>query len=427
MPCNAPHPFRSFLPDIIRHLAMKIIFLLPVALLLTTQLPFAQSVPADFQHTPQLKWKFQTGGPVVGAPVVSDGVIYAGSADSTLYAIDAATGKSRWTFRTGGPIRSGVCLDGDGLFLQGGDGSLYALDKRTGRVRWTFRTQGEKIYPLYAYADYYHASPVYSNGLVYFGSGDGNLYALHAADGTLAWQFQTGDVIHATPAIDGDKLYLASFDGYLYALDASTGALRWKFKSVGHRFFPKGEMQGAPVAAGGLVFDGSRDYNLYAVDAEKGYCHWNKQYPKGWALALAAPDSVLFAGTSDDDVMIAMDPATGQEYWRTNVQFNIFGPAAFSANFLYFGTLQGKLFALDRKTGAIQWTFFTDGYQANRARYFPVEGEVDKNDFYGRVGSPEGYIEALHRLGAVFSTPALSSDLLVFTSTDGGIYCLQKT
>lgn len=388
---------------------------------------FAQTPVADVESLPALVWKLQTGGVIVASPVVSDGVAYVGSADSILYAIDTETGKARWTFRTGGPIKSAVCTGQGKVFLSGGDGVFYALDKHSGVVLWTFQTGGEQIYPLFGYADYYHSSPVLSpDGVLYFGSGDHSVYALQSGDGALLWKFTTGDVVHATPVVDGDKVFVGSFDGYFYALNRRAGDLIWRFKSVGQRYFPKGEMQGSPVLAGGLVFVGSRDYNLYAIDTEKGFCHWNKQFPKGWAMALSARDSLLYAGTSDDDVMIAMDAATGRERWRTNVQFNIFGPAVAANSMLYFGTLMGKVHGLDRTTGAIRWTFKTDGYQANHARYFPSEDNIVKDDFYGRVQTPEGYIAALYQLGAVFSSPVIAGNLLIFSSTDGRVYCLRK-
>lgn len=387
---------------------------------------FSQEPATGFETLPTLQWKFQTRGAIVASPVVSGGVAFVGSADSVLYAIDLKTGKTRWTFRTGGAIKSAVCMEGKQVFLSGGDGTVYALEKSTGTVLWTFRTAGERLYPLYGYADYYHSSPVLSDGVLYVGSGDSCLYALRPADGALVWKFKTGDVVHATPVVWGDKIFIGSFDGWFYALNRRTGDLIWKFKSVGQRFFPKGEFQGSPVAGGGLVFVGSRDYNLYALDVEKGYCHWNKQFPKGWALALSFRDSVLYVGTSDDDVMIAMDAATGRERWRTNVQFNIFGPAAVENAMLYFGTLMGKFYGLDQKTGEIRWTFKTDGYQANHAKYFPDENTIVKDDFYGRVQTPEGYIAALYQLGAVFSSPAILDNWLIFSSTDGVVYGLRK-
>lgn len=393
---------------------------------LLSQLAFGQSLPADIVQAPHLKWKFQTRGPIVAAPVTSGETAFVGSADSTLYAIDIETGKTRWRFRTGGPIRSSACLDGERVLVLGGDGVLYALQKQSGKELWRFRTAGEKIYSLYGYADYYHSTPVLHESVVYFGSGDGQVYALRSTDGHELWRFATGDVVHASPVWYQGKLYVGSFDGYVYALDAGTGRLVWKFKSVGHRFFPKGEMQGSPIAGQGLIFVGGRDYNLYALDAEKGYCHWNKSFPKGWSLALSLCDSVLYAGTSDDDVMVAFDAASGQEHWRSNVQFNIFSPAVCTPGLLYFGTLHGKLLALDRPSGAIRWSFHTDGYRTHQARFFPDEQHIVKDDFYGRVGTPEGYVKALHELGGVFSSPVLAGKLLLFGSADGGLYALER-
>ena len=73
------------------------------------------------------------------------------------------------------------------------------------------------------------SSPVVANGPVYFGSGDGNLYALDAGTGALNWKFQTGDVVHASPAYADGVVYFGSWDSYFYAVDAKTGAEKWRF------------------------------------------------------------------------------------------------------------------------------------------------------------------------------------------------------
>jgi outer membrane protein assembly factor BamB len=316
--------------------------------------------------------------------VVGDGTVYFGSNDSTLYALDAASGQTRWTYQTRGPIRSTVAIEGDRLFLVGGD------------------------------------------GVVYFGSGDGHVYALKSSTGEIVWKFKTGDVVHATPVLYGDKLFVGSFDGYVYALRRATGELAWKFKSVGHRFFPAGEMQGNPVAGNGLAYVGGRDYNIYALDTAKGFCHWNRQLPKGWALALTVSDTVLYVGSSDDDLVLALDGRTGAEIWKTDVHFNVFGAPAVTDSTLYVGTLQGKLLGLDRATGGIRWSRATDDYTEHHAEYFKSEDKVVKEEFYAIVGTPEGYIEALHKLGAIFSTPVIAGDRIYVSSTDGTVYCLGR-
>jgi len=59
---------------------------------------------------------------------------------------------------------------------------------------------------------------------VYVGSSDHNLYAVHAADGTEAWKFATGDRVESSPALspDGSTVYVGSDDGNLYALHAAS-------------------------------------------------------------------------------------------------------------------------------------------------------------------------------------------------------------
>ncbi len=405
---------------------MKVLFLILSLCLGDVQSSSSQSEVTDFESLPAVQWKFRTNAPILASPFIHGNLAYVGSGDSVLYALDIETGKSRWTFRIQGPILSTVCIGGDQLFLLAGDGSCYSLDKNSGKMLWRFKTRGEKVYQYYGYADYHHSSPVLYKSIVYFGSGDGNVYALKSNNGKVLWSFKTGDVVHSSPVVGNDKLFIGSFDGHVYALDCQSGALVWKFKSVGHRFFPKGEMQGSPVTANGLVYIGSRDYNLYAIDAEKGYCHWNKQFPKGWAMALSVRDTVLYVGTSDDDLMIAMDGRSGAELWRTDMKFNMFGTCTFTSSMMYFGTLLGKIHGLDLQTGAIRWTFNTDGYNEHHSKYFPSESVIVKNDFYASLSWPDGYITALHELGAIFSKPAISENLIIVSSTDGTVYCLRK-
>ncbi len=380
----------------------------------------------DFTTPPHVIWTFATGGPIVSSAVIGEGRVYVGSTDSVLYALDLATGTPRWTVRIGGPVRSTVCLGPDGLFLSGGDGIVRCLEKNSGKELWHFATQGEKVYELYGYADYFHSSPALFEHVLIVGSGDGSVYALNSSTGDIRWRVQTGNVVHSSPVIDSDRVFIGSFDGNVYALRLADGLLLWTFKAVGHRFFPRGEFQGSPVIGNGLVYIGSRDYNVYAIDREKGYCHWNRQFPLGWAMALSCPDTTLYIGTSDDDLLVAVDGRTGREFWRTDIEFNMFGPPSVTAGMLYAGTLMGKMYGLDRRTGSIRWSFATDGYTAHHRKYFPSEETIVKNDFYSIVQTPEGYIRALYELGAIFSTPAISGNRMVITSTDGTVYCLSR-
>lgn len=387
----------------------------------------ATDTPSDFTKEPEREWTFSTGKPIYASPVIHNNLVYIGSCDSNMYALDVNKGNVQWKLKTNGEIRSTASIYRDMLFFLSGDGFCYCVNKSTGAVIWKFATQGERQYELYSFADYTQSSPVYRNGVIYFGSGDGNVYALHAVNGTLAWKYATGSVVHAVPAIEGDQLYIGSFDGSFYALHAGTGKLLWKFKSVGQKYFPKGEMQGTPLVVGDVVVVGSRDYNLYAINKLGGYCEWNRKFPRGWAMGTPAlKDSFLFIGTSDDYEMHAIDPSTGLSKWKTNVKFNIFGSSAFSKSMLYFGTLMGRLFALDQKTGNITWSFQTDSYDANKTVYFTSE-DVFKEGIFGTViKKNEDFLEMYIKLGGIFSTPAITTSSIIISSLDGKVYALKR-
>ena len=93
---------------------------------------------------------------------------------------------------------------------------------------------------------------------------------------------------------------------------------------------------------------------------------------------------------------------------------------------LYVGTLMGKVFGIDMKTGAIRWAFTTDGYNLHHHKYFKPDDTL-RDDIYKIIRNNTEYINAQLNWGAVFSTPAISNNIMIITSTDGTIYCLQQS
>lgn len=380
------------------------------------------SVNTDFDEIPKIKWEFKTSKPIFSSPVISENKVYFGGNDSVLYAIDIESGIEKWKFRTNGEIRSNVCIDGDYLYLNGGDGTIYKLEKLTGKTVWKFNTKGEKKVD---FADYFHSTPALFNQTIYFGSGDGYFYAVDSKKGKQIWKFETGDVVHTTPAISNGKLFFGSFDGFVYALDLQKGKLAWKFKTVGHKYFPTGDVQGSPTVFKNLVFIGARDYNFYALDQEKGFCHWNKAFFRGWALNSSINDSVLYIGSADERVLIAAHPETGAEFWKTNMEFLIFGNNAFSETLLYVGITNGKLQAFSKLTDKYIWSFETKTYKKNRQKYFKPDGTY-RDDIYSIIKSNEQFLDVECELGGIFTTPVIHGNYLIFTSTNGRLYCLEK-
>jgi eukaryotic-like serine/threonine-protein kinase len=406
-----------------RHNQLQISFwLLMIALLLYSEI----SGQTAIEKKAKIRWEYSIQQPFIASPVIDGARVFVGGLDSVVYALDLKSGKKLWRFRTNGPLRSTVKIENERLFFSGGDASVYCVDKTTGKKIWSYTTLGGILGERrYDPADYFDSAPSINEGRLYVGGGDGRFYCLNANDGKLIWTFLAGDIIHTSPVISGARVVFGASDGVLYCLNSVDGSVKWKFKSAGHRYFPKGEMQGSPVVFGSLVFIGSRDYNLYAVDLESGYAHWNKQFPLGWATALTAMDSTLYAGTSDDRLLLALDPATGREKWRTEMGFNIFGPPSVSVNTIHVGTQLGKLFEVNAKSGAVNWIFTTHGYQKNRHLYFK-EDDSFMDDIYTKIKGFHGYLQMLYRLGAIYSTPAVTTKEVVISTSEGIVYCIER-
>lgn len=232
----------------------------------------------------RVKWRFPTGDRVVSSPVLHGGTIFFGGDDGNVYAVNAGTGAQIWKFATRGPAPSTPAVAGGVVYAGSYDGQFYALDEVTGKLRWKFATGGERRFEakgIHGFRpknqtmadpfDVYLSSPVVAQGAVYFGSGDGNVYALDAGSGALKWKFQTGDVVHASPAFAGGVIFVGSWDSYLYALDAATGQEKWRFHGGEDPLIHNQVgFQSSPAVVDGVVYTGCRDSNVYAIDAASG-------------------------------------------------------------------------------------------------------------------------------------------------------------
>lgn len=383
---------------------------------------------SSFEKRPTLVWSFATKAPILSTPVIDEDRVYFGSEDSTWYALELGTGKVKWKLRTNAPIRSTPLVHGNRIYLSGGNGVLTCAEKVSGAVVWrivfdqTALFMGERSYD---FADYYHSSPIIDDDVLYLATANGVIGAYELASGNQLWRYATGNIIHGKPVVAGSKIIVGCFDGNLYALSKTTGQLIWKFKTIGHQYFPTGEVQGSLASDGRRIFFGARDYNFYAIDIASGVAAWNLKFPQGWAMSATVADTVVYIGTSDDRVMVAADARSGREYWRTDVKFNTFGSAAITPKNIVFGTIWGKLYALDRNSGAIRWTFQTQGYDKHHLKYFDQQDRF-RQDIGSILRSPFAWIDAEHKMGGIFSAPAISSNMIVVTTTEGIVYGLKE-
>ncbi len=219
-----------------------------------------------------------------------------------VYAVDAETGHQIWKRATGGPVPATPAV-ADGIVYVGSyDGKFYAFDARTGGLKWKFKTEGERRFEakgIHGFQpktqtiadpfDVFLSSPIVVQGAVYFGSGDGNLYAVDAATGERRWKFKTGDVVHSSPAFADGVLFFGSWDSYFYAVDAATGKEKWRFHGgEDPAIHNQVGFQSSPAVANGVVYVGCRDSNLYALDAATGKEKWRFNNELSWVITSPA-------------------------------------------------------------------------------------------------------------------------------------------
>jgi outer membrane protein assembly factor BamB len=399
----------------------------------------------------QQAWTFKlpaglvTSGPgfgsLTGTPIVTDGVVYLQDLGGNVYALALASGKLKWEYHVsakiveGGP--NGVAVAG-GVVYGTTMTTVFALNAGTGKTIWVdsnLLSSGEGLFGI---------QPQVSNGRVYLassigtGPGGGVLMALDAATGKLAWTFNT--VLRTstsaagsqygtggaweTPLVGSDgsvtfgigNPYLSAAtavvhpSAWLYTdsdvnLDAATGKLRWYYQGVTNDFMDH-DMQTSPMAAtinGQPALIGSGKMGVvYAMNASTGTLIWKT--PVGehsisdnyslqameHKLTLTAPYTILpgslggllsnpalvgnhvYVATVDEPVTLAkmsyplgapdghatgeieaLNLTTGKVEWDTKVPAMPLGAATVSNDLVFTTLYTGVLIALNRSTGAI--------------------------------------------------------------------------
>ena len=95
--------------------------------------------------------EFTTGGTVISSPCLANGVVYFGSYDGKLYALDAQTGSEKWSYATNGNIESSPAYGDGTIYVGSHDNNTYALNADTGALEWKFQPDTQAVFKLHQY------------------------------------------------------------------------------------------------------------------------------------------------------------------------------------------------------------------------------------------------------------------------------------
>jgi outer membrane protein assembly factor BamB len=169
--------------------------------------------------------------------------------------------------------------------------------------------------------------------------------------------------VFATPTVAGDLVFVGSCNGFFRALDKETGKERWTYDT--RQDGGVVEFHSDPLVVGDLVIAGSDRRepggvaHLYAFERATGKPRWKYRIDLGVAADVLRIGSNIYVVTLQDE-LFCLDWKTGELVWksatgRPNDEFFLNSAPAASGDRVFFGGLDGTVYAFDASSGQILW------------------------------------------------------------------------
>ncbi len=317
----------------------------------------------------EVVWTFKTDDAIEGTPAIVNGIVYLGSYDDFLYAIDLKTGKEVWKTKLFA-MKAPVSYAQGRVYVGDINGDFYCLDAKTGKKLWTFPCQAE----ITAGANFYKDK-------ILIGSHDQNFYCLNT-NGQQVWKVSIDGPVYGSAAVVGDRTFVAGCDSILHILDAASG----------------------------------KELGAVELPGQSG------------ATAAIAGDS-LYLGTAASQV-VGLNWKTGKIRWRfepRRQQRQFFASAALTDKLAIIGGRDKRIYGLDQKTGKQVWSYLTNG----RVDSSPVVvnqrvycGSMSRDGEFYVLDLQGNLVEKLELDGAIIGSPAFDQDRLIVGTEKGTVYCL---
>lgn len=338
--------------------------------------------------------------------------------------------------------------DYDKLFVADRHGVVAALDPQTGKKIWsnnyaTTKKRGRwtNLWGLFAKKQ----SARISGGLtvasnkVFFGTEDGDVYALDAQTGEQVWKVQVKGEVLSQPAIESGILAVNTGSGTMFALDAETGEQKWTYESDVPPLSLRGVSE--PVGVGGAFVFGTANGRIALAVAETGQVGWEQVI--GQARGITELDRIvdldskplIVGGTayviSYDGSLASVELRTGRVVWKR--EYRSYNHVSLAGNTLIVVDIDGVVYALDRRSGTELWSQNTiSGRSLTGAA--PVGDYVVVGDRYGYLhwlNIEDGEIVARYSAGrndddrSVFVAPLVIDNLVYAMNRKGRIVALS--
>ena len=158
------------------------------------------------------------------------------TSNGDVYCVSKDSGDIIWKYSTSGEVLSPPATNGDIVAIQNIDGRVTAVDLDTGEFRWDYRS----VIPNLTLRG--TSEPIFYQGFLYIGFANGNLAKIAPRSGVTQWEIpittskETSEIgriidIDGNFVFSGGIVFVATFQGDVAALDTRTGRFIWKEKT----------------------------------------------------------------------------------------------------------------------------------------------------------------------------------------------------
>ncbi len=290
-------------------------------------------------------WKFKTDGAITASPVIEAGIVYVGSTDANVYAIDMETGSKVWAEKVGDAIEAAACVVDDSVYVGAGDGFLYSLNKADGSLRWKYETDGQIVGGAN-----WTLSPDGSKTWILVGSYDNAVHCVDAESGKPIWKCETDNYVNGTPAVDEGRTVFGGCDAIIHVVSLADGA---KIKGIDSSAY----IAGSAAFLDGCVYVGNYDGEFLKADVASGSILW--RYGDKEAPFLSTPaigsDVVVIGGRDNNVHCISRDK--GEVVWIFKTLGEVDGSPVICGDKVVIGSGDGRLYMIRMSDGTQVWSY----------------------------------------------------------------------
>ena len=300
-------------------------------------------------------------------------LLYVGSREGTLLALDMLSGEVLWELPLGGAVASSPVMvdlpsesgeppaspEADGaakdLLLVGTDnGDEIAIDLETREELWRYATDGKV-----------RRAPVVAEGVVHIANSRDQVYGLDLRTGAWRWQYeqplQTGFTVSGYAGLayqasgDGARpgvIYTGFGNGKVAALDAGSGEALWLASVAPPQGGDFSDCDSTPLLdeARGRLYVAGQQTGVSALSLEDGSALWSFDVRAAGDLVWAGGTDLV--GASSLEGVFALD-RDGHLLWRTQVDPGVLSRPLVVGDTVYVSHTESGLLALDRETGEL--------------------------------------------------------------------------